>query len=186
MSIFDLETDDQIKEFMQGEGKNLSKPYMELSRRIPNFSSKQLCHRWNYKLNPRLTDGPFTQEEKEFIYKWVNENTTASGKVRWSHCQKALENKFDKFRAVNRIQGMWLTHCRHLEHDLPKVFYYRKRVKTFNTPLILPKANPSGTKNAPIAFSNVPILRPRPRLPALIPNYQPEINVPKFKMLPLF
>ncbi|CAG8649527.1 14536_t:CDS:2 [Funneliformis caledonium] len=54
MSIFDLETDDQIKEFMQGEGKNIRKPYVELSRRIPNFSSKQLCNRWNYKLNPRL------------------------------------------------------------------------------------------------------------------------------------
>ncbi|CAG8560443.1 14555_t:CDS:2 [Funneliformis caledonium] len=55
MSIFDLGTDDQIKEFMQGEGKNIRKPYVELSRRIPNFSSIQLCNRWNYKLNPRRT-----------------------------------------------------------------------------------------------------------------------------------
>ncbi|CAG8560426.1 14554_t:CDS:2 [Funneliformis caledonium] len=69
-----------------------------------------------------------------------------------------------------------------LEHDLPNV-YHRKPVKKFNPPLNLPKVNLS-TTNTTIAFSNVPILRPRPRLPTLIPNYLSEINIPKIKMLP--
>ncbi|CAG8571163.1 17384_t:CDS:2 [Funneliformis caledonium] len=107
MSIFDLKDDNLIKEFMQGEGRTLRKPYVELSHRIPKFSSKQICHRWNINLTLAvITNGPFTQEEKDFIYQWVNKNTKASDKIKWSHCQTAMEKKFNKFRAINRIQGM--------------------------------------------------------------------------------
>ncbi|CAI2176437.1 5289_t:CDS:2 [Funneliformis geosporum] len=183
MPLFDLETDDQIREFMQNEGKKHYKPYVEMSRRLPKFTPKQICHRWNYKLNPRLTDGPFTQEEKEFIYKWVTKNIKESGEIRWSHCQKLMEKKFKKFRAVNRIQGMWLTHRRHLERGVKKTkipgtnTIDLSHVKQHTTIVF----NPSYTT---LVFSDVPILRTRPRLPTLIPSFQPEIKIPK--MMPLF
>ncbi|CAI2188684.1 12163_t:CDS:2 [Funneliformis geosporum] len=109
MSTFDLETDDQIRNFMQGEGKYHSSPYMEMSN----------------------------------------------------------GEKFNKFRAVNKIQGMWLTHRRHFERGIkkPKIsgtntiidLYHRSNN---NTIIVF---NPSYTTT--FVFSNVPLLRPRPRLP---------------------
>ncbi|CAG8518372.1 12732_t:CDS:2 [Funneliformis mosseae] len=176
MPAFDLKTDLLIKEFMQGEGKNSRKPYAELSRRIPKFSSKQISHRWNYKINPRVTNGPFTQEEKEFIYNWVSKNTKASDNISWANCQTAMEMKFNKFRSANRIQGIWITHLKHLER------INRQNVKNFKPPFILPKVS---HVNPTIVISKAPTLRLRPpHLPTLIPDFQPEMYIPK--MMPLF
>ncbi|CAI2191540.1 11840_t:CDS:2 [Funneliformis geosporum] len=184
MPIFDLKTDDQIKEFMQDERKNHNKPYVELSRRIPKYSPKQICHRWNYKLNPRLTDGPFTQEEKEFIYKWGKNNKNFFGEIKWSHCQRAMEKKFNKFRAVNRILGMWLTHFKRRERRVKTYNFPGTSVIDFSNVYNHPHVKQPDTSTTTIV-SNVPLLRFRPpRLPTLIPNFQPEMNLPK--MMPLF
>ncbi|CAI2186322.1 1317_t:CDS:2 [Funneliformis geosporum] len=135
MSMFDIETDDQIKEFMQGEGKYHSAPYVELGRRLPKFSPKQIRHRWKF-----------------------NSNRIAGG-------------------AVNRIR---VTHCiRKRPAKKPKI----PGTSVINFNVKQPGTNTHVNPSA-IVFFNVPHLQLRPSLPTLIPDFQPEISIPK--MMPIF
>ncbi|CAI2184678.1 9637_t:CDS:2, partial [Funneliformis geosporum] len=176
-------TDHQIKEFMQGKGKDHSKPYVELSNRIPEFSSKQICYRWNY-IKHRVTDDPFTQKEKEFISKWIKENDEVSYNIKWSRCQKKMEKKFNKFRTVDSIQRLWFTHCKHRESRVKKIKIPGTNVINFNRKRAKRPRKTTRVIPSTIVFSTFPHLQLHPHLPTLIPSFQPEINIPK--MMPLF
>ncbi|CAG8586352.1 17911_t:CDS:2 [Funneliformis caledonium] len=193
MSIFDLKTDFLIKEFMQGEGRNIRNPYLELSHRIPKFTAEQISHRWNYKLHPRITNGPFTKEEKRCIYQWVKRNSKTSEKIKWSNCQKLLEKKFHKVRAINRIQGVWTTYQRLLKNRVKKPEIPGTSIIDFGPPqddqqsgittnIVLPNIS----HLIPVGTTTTTIVSPRPLLPTLIPNanFQPAMNISK--MMPLF
>ncbi|PKK68046.1 hypothetical protein RhiirC2_750835, partial [Rhizophagus irregularis] len=51
-------------------GKIPKNPFVELSKKLKNrYNSKAICdYYWNI-LDPRLNHEPFSQEEKEYIYK---------------------------------------------------------------------------------------------------------------------
>ncbi|CAB4383295.1 unnamed protein product [Rhizophagus irregularis] len=91
-------------------GRPNRKPFAILSTKIPH-TPKQICHHWTNKLDPRLClskKTPFSDNEKEYIFKWVKQHLkTSKKKVPWKVLQSKILEEFGKFRARNDIKNLW-------------------------------------------------------------------------------
>ncbi|CAB5186333.1 unnamed protein product [Rhizophagus irregularis] len=86
-------------------GKIPKNPFVELSKKLKNrYNSKAICdYYWNI-LDPRLNHELFSQEEKEYIYKWGEKyQETNDGNIQWRFLQPKMEAEFGKFRAQINI-----------------------------------------------------------------------------------
>ncbi|CAG8526815.1 8110_t:CDS:2 [Funneliformis caledonium] len=88
------------------EGRNHKTPYSELSKKT-GYSSKQIYHLWNDKLDPSLYHEPLSDEEKVYINKWVEENKSESGKIYWANCQEDMKRVFQRLHSRNKIKNSW-------------------------------------------------------------------------------
>jgi hypothetical protein len=65
---------------------------------------------------------PFSNDEKEFIFKWVKQhfNTSTNKKVPWKTLQSKILEEFGKFRARNDIKNLWNLHKKKLDRQAKK------------------------------------------------------------------
>ncbi|CAG8465743.1 10976_t:CDS:2 [Funneliformis mosseae] len=112
---FSPDHDQIIRKFMDNN-KSVKHPFSILSKKesIP-FTSKQLANRWWSILDPRLCKDAFSQEEKDFIYKWVPEHTQPEQNIQWKALQPVMEAEFGKFRSRNDLKNIW--NCKKRQND---------------------------------------------------------------------
>lgn len=59
---------------------------------------------------------PFSPEEKEYIYKWVEEyQKTNDGNIPWKLLQPIMKNEFGKFRSQSALKNTWISKKRQLK-----------------------------------------------------------------------
>ncbi|RIA88339.1 hypothetical protein C1645_775208 [Glomus cerebriforme] len=67
-------------------------------------------------LDPHLDHRPFSAEEKEYIYKWVEKyRKTNNGNIQWKFLQPEMKKKFGKLRSLNDLKNVWNVRKRRLE-----------------------------------------------------------------------
>ncbi|EXX59700.1 uncharacterized protein OCT59_026830 [Rhizophagus irregularis] len=135
LNRFDKESEDTILKYMNewiDSGKPNRKPFAILSTRIP-YTPKQISHYWANKLNPRLClnkNIPFSNDEKEFIFKWVKQHLkTSNKKVPWKTLQTKILEDFGKLRAQNDIKNLWNIHKKKLDRWVKKSLSKDKKEK---------------------------------------------------------
>ncbi|CAG8567194.1 12228_t:CDS:2 [Funneliformis mosseae] len=170
MTIFDPKTDAVIIKFMLEEGRKHKKPFSELSKKI-KFSTKQICHRWNEQVDPRIERGPLCDKEKEFINQWVKENRKSDGKIRWTRCQNDLKLIFNKLRSTNKIKNAWSSEQKRLARK-----EYMSRITSFKND----DNHKVGTTEIIPVFTSTAVLPP-----TLQTNFHPGFKQPD-KMRPVF
>ncbi|RIA82348.1 hypothetical protein C1645_835498 [Glomus cerebriforme] len=89
--------------------------FVELSKMVP-YTAKQICQHWWNKLDPRLnTQTPFTRDEKEYIFEWVDVHLeTSNKKISWKLLQMEMEEEFGMLRSRNDIKNIWYAKKRKL------------------------------------------------------------------------
>ncbi|CAB4485691.1 unnamed protein product [Rhizophagus irregularis] len=104
-------------------GKIPKNPFVELSKKLKNrYNSKAICdYYWNI-LDPRLNHEPFSQEEKEYIYKWGEKyQETNDGNIQWRFLQPKMEAEFGKFRSRNSLKNIWNTRKKQVIKDRAQI-----------------------------------------------------------------
>ncbi|CAG8645989.1 15057_t:CDS:2 [Funneliformis mosseae] len=81
-------------------------PFAALSKMIP-YSPKQIADHWWNALDPRISKVPFSKEEKDFIYAWVEKYSKPQDTIQWKDLQPIMEAKFGKFRSRNDLKNVW-------------------------------------------------------------------------------
>ncbi|RGB28514.1 hypothetical protein C1646_819076 [Rhizophagus diaphanus] len=99
-----VERKDKEKKEWKKRGKIPKNPFVELSKKLKNrYNSKAICdYYWNI-LEPRLNHEPFSQEEKEYIYKWeVDKENKDDYKICKSENEDEIE--FDEYEDKNEAK----------------------------------------------------------------------------------
>ncbi|CAB4408106.1 unnamed protein product [Rhizophagus irregularis] len=101
-------------------GKNPKNPFVQLSKQLKNrYEPKAICNYWWNMLDPHLDHEPFTRDEKEYIYKWVeNHQKSNGGNIQWKFLQPEIEKEFGKFRSLNGLKNIWNVKKRQLERTI--------------------------------------------------------------------
>ncbi|RIA83076.1 hypothetical protein C1645_880723 [Glomus cerebriforme] len=61
----------------------------------------------NY-IEPLINHGPFTEEEKNYVYDWIMKNQNHN-MIRWEHLQLEILKEYGKFRLRNDLKTIWNT-----------------------------------------------------------------------------
>ncbi|CAB4408124.1 unnamed protein product [Rhizophagus irregularis] len=105
---------DYMKDWIKG-GKKPSNPFKILAKKLKDssdydYNSKAICdYYWN-KLDPRLDHSAFSQEEKKYIFEFVEEyQRTNNGSMNppWKDLQPKVQTKFGKIRSRNSLKNVW-------------------------------------------------------------------------------
>ncbi|RIA84230.1 hypothetical protein C1645_423556 [Glomus cerebriforme] len=102
------------------QGKISKSPFANLAKKLKsngyNFDSKAICDYWWNVLDPRLNHGPFSQEEKDYIYEKARKYQETNDKIPWKFLQDKFKMKFGKFRSRNDLKNIWNIKKRQLKY----------------------------------------------------------------------
>ncbi|CAB4383772.1 hypothetical protein RhiirA5_430562 [Rhizophagus irregularis] len=125
--IFNLNSERIIIDYMErwaSHGRQNRNPFVELSKIIPH-SPKQIYQHWWNKLDPRLclvSNEPFSNEEKGYIYSWVEDYLSSNKKtIPWKTLQSKMEEEFRRFRSRNDIKNIWYSRERRLARQAANI-----------------------------------------------------------------
>ncbi|CAG8549001.1 5243_t:CDS:1 [Funneliformis caledonium] len=114
LSIFDKESEKFILSRMEGLKHPNKRRYAtianELSKEIPKekpYTSKQIQHHWENSLKPNLCKIPLSDDEKEFIINWAEENQRQNGVIPLTKLIPIMKEQFGKLRSENQIKNFW-------------------------------------------------------------------------------
>ncbi|CAG8718966.1 1206_t:CDS:2 [Funneliformis mosseae] len=111
-SKFDPDNEKIIVDYMKYNGQ-VKNPFAELSKIIP-FKPKQISHHWWNVLDPRIDQDPISDEEKDFIYRWVENAYAQNSMIQWKVLKTEIQNEFGKFRTRNHLKNIWYSKERRL------------------------------------------------------------------------
>ncbi|CAB4383617.1 unnamed protein product [Rhizophagus irregularis] len=78
--------------------------------KIDNINSYEKEIKYKEPLIRQVNHGPFSDDEKNYIYEWANNRTKNCDAIRWEFLQIEIQNNFGKFRLRNDLKYQW--NCR--------------------------------------------------------------------------
>ncbi|CAI2164873.1 6180_t:CDS:1 [Funneliformis geosporum] len=122
LSIFDKDSERFILRRMEELKYQSKRCYAiiakELSKEIPRkkpYTSKQIQHHWENSLKPNLCKVPLSNDEKDFIVKWAEENQRQDGVISLTKLIPVIKKQFGNLRSENQIKNFWYPRKRQLD-----------------------------------------------------------------------
>lgn len=117
-SLFRKEDDSLILSLMS-DLRGTKYPFNVISRRLPKYTSKQISHHWSNFLDPELDHSPLSDDEKEFITRWISEH--GKDGINWKILRAELKTKFCRSRSSNKIKNYWHSSLRQIDDKDTKI-----------------------------------------------------------------